>query len=189
MFALWYAATRPGRITSLVAIGEPAVALPRARVLMPLSMMTVPVLGRTMLRSPTPRPVFRSLLAQGLGAEATASMSDDFVDVLRLAGRRPGNAETVASLMHSINHFRRARPESVMLPEELGRVSIPARFCIGGADPFLEPDQARPSIGQMPLGELREVRGGHAPWLEDPAGLARLVIEHFAAPSEVAGQG
>ena len=41
----------------------------------------------------------------------------------------------------------------------------------------------------MPLGELREVRGGHAPWLEDPAGLARLVIEHFAAPSDVAGQG
>ncbi len=84
-------------------------------------------------------------------------------------GRRPGNAATVASLMHSIDHFRRARLESVMLPEELGRVSIPARFCIGSADPFLGPDQARPSIGHMPLGELREVQGGHAPWLEAPA--------------------
>jgi len=29
MFSLWYAAARPGRIASLVAIGDPAVALSR----------------------------------------------------------------------------------------------------------------------------------------------------------------
>jgi pimeloyl-ACP methyl ester carboxylesterase len=46
MFALWYAAARPGRIASLAAIGEPAVALPGVTVRMPLSLLTVPVLGR-----------------------------------------------------------------------------------------------------------------------------------------------
>jgi hypothetical protein len=45
MFALWHAAAGPGRIASLVIIGEPAVALPGTAVRMPLSLLTVPVLG------------------------------------------------------------------------------------------------------------------------------------------------
>ncbi len=52
MFALWYAAARPRRVSALVAIGEPAVALPGARVRMPLSLLTVRVLGPAVLRAP-----------------------------------------------------------------------------------------------------------------------------------------
>jgi pimeloyl-ACP methyl ester carboxylesterase len=107
MFALWYAAARPGRITSLVAIGEPAVALPGATVRMPLSLLTVPVLGAAMLRTPSPRPVYRGLLGQGLGPGAAAAALDELIDVLRLAARRKANARTVASLMHAIDGFRR----------------------------------------------------------------------------------
>ena len=55
MFALWYAAARPGRIASLVAIGDPAVALPGATVRMPLSLLTVPALGEAVLRTPMHR--------------------------------------------------------------------------------------------------------------------------------------
>ena len=109
MFALWHAADRPGRIASLVAIGEPAVALPGARVRMPLSAMTVPVLGATMLRTPTPKWIFRRLLGQGLSPVAAAGMPDELVEVLHMAVRRKGNARTVASLMHAINLFRRPR--------------------------------------------------------------------------------
>ena len=70
MLALWHAAARPGRIASLVIIGEPAVALPGASVRMPLSLLTVPVLGEAVLRSPAPRPVYRRLLGQGLSPAA-----------------------------------------------------------------------------------------------------------------------
>jgi pimeloyl-ACP methyl ester carboxylesterase len=55
MFALWHAAARPGRIASLVIIGEPAVALPGAAVRMPLSLLTVPLLGEAVLRTPARR--------------------------------------------------------------------------------------------------------------------------------------
>ena len=54
MFALWYAAARPGRIASLVAVGDPAVALPGATVRMPLSLLTVPVLGEPCCAPPCP---------------------------------------------------------------------------------------------------------------------------------------
>ena len=56
MFALWYAAAGTDRISRLVAIGEPAVALPGVRVRMPLSLLTVRGVGVAVLRSPGPRP-------------------------------------------------------------------------------------------------------------------------------------
>jgi len=181
MFALWHAAARAGRIASLVAIGDPAAALPGVKVRMPLSLMTIPVLGPILLRSPTPRPIYRRLLGQGLSPAAAASASDDLLDVLRHAGRRPGNARTVASLMHAMNGLRRPRAETIMSDEELGRISAPTMFCWGTADPFLTPDQARPSIAKIPSAVLHEVPAGHGPWFEDPAGCAKLVLAHFAA--------
>lgn len=181
MFALWHAADRPGRIASLVAIGEPAVALPGARVRMPLSAMTVPVLGATMLRTPTPKWIFRRLLGQGLSPVAAAGMPDELVDVLHMAVRRKGNARTVASLMHAINFFRRPRVDSVMSDEDLGRISTPTVFCLGRTDPFLRPDQARPSIAKIRSAKLHEVDGGHGPWLENPRSCARVVTEHLKA--------
>ncbi len=181
MLALWYAAARPGRITSLVVIGEPAVALPGATVRMPLSLLTVPVLGQAVLRTPSPRPVYRRLLRSGLSPAAAAAAPDDLLDVLRLAARRTGNARTVASLMHAIDGFRRPRADSVMTDGELGQITAPTMFCLGTGDPFLSPAQARPAIARIPGATLHEVPGGHGPWLEDPAGCARLVISHLTA--------
>src|SRR5690348_4910793 len=52
MFALWHAAGSE-RISELSAVGVPAVALPGARVRMPLSPLTVRGLGDAVLRSPS----------------------------------------------------------------------------------------------------------------------------------------
>jgi pimeloyl-ACP methyl ester carboxylesterase len=181
MFALWYAAARPGRIGSLVVVGDPAVALPGVTVRMPLSVMTVPVLGTAMLRSPSPRPVYRQLFGMGLGREAAAAAPSQLLDVLRFAARRPGNARTVAALMHAINGFRRPRPESVMDADELGRVTVPTVFLWGTKDTYLAPGDARPWIEKMPAATLHEVPGGHGPWFDDPAGCAGVITRHLAA--------
>jgi pimeloyl-ACP methyl ester carboxylesterase len=181
MFAMWHAAARPGRIASLVAIGDPAVALPGATVRMPLSLLTVPLLGEAVLRSPTPRRAYRRLLAQGLSPAAAAAAPDELLDVLRLAARRPGNARTVGSLMHAIDGFRRPRADSVMSAAELGQITAPTMFCWGSGDPFLAPAQARPAVARIPAAVLHEVPGGHGPWLEDPAGCAALTTAHLAA--------
>ena len=68
MFALWHAAAGSERISEVIAVGVPAVALPGVRVRMPLSLLTVRGLGVAVLRSPSPRPIYRRLLAQGLGS-------------------------------------------------------------------------------------------------------------------------
>lgn len=180
MFALWYASQRPERIASLVAIGDPAVALPGVTVRMPLSLMTLPILAPLFLKAPTPRPLYRYLLGQGLSPAAAAVAPEALLDVLRLSSRRPGNADTVASLMHALNHFRRPRHTSIMSDTELRQITTPTMFIWGQADPFLSPAHARPSIAKLPAAILHEVPGGHGPWFEDPTACATLITQHFA---------
>lgn len=178
MFALWHMAAGSKRIAGLVAIGEPAVALPSTRVRMPLSLLTVRGLGVAVLRSPSPGPVYRRLLAQGMGSAEIAAAPDSLIDALRLSARRPENARTVASLMHAINRFRHPRPESVLTSAELAAIRTPTTFILGSDDPYLPVERARPSIEQIPGATLNEVPAGHAPWLVDPDRAAKLIATH-----------
>jgi pimeloyl-ACP methyl ester carboxylesterase len=178
MFALWHVAAGSTRISGMVAIGEPAVALPGVRVRMPLSLLTVPVLGVAVLRSPGPRPVYRRLLAQGIGPAEVAAAPEPLVEALRLSARRPENARTVASLMHAVDRFRRPRPESVLTNTELAAIRVPTTFILGSDDPYLSVARARASIEQIPGAAVHEVPGGHAPWLVDAGRAARLIATH-----------
>jgi pimeloyl-ACP methyl ester carboxylesterase len=179
MLALWYAAAGTERISRLVAIGEPAVALPGVRVRMPLSLLTVRGLGVAVLRSPSPRPVYRRLLAQGLGQAEVAGAPDALIDALRLSARRPGNARTVSSLMHAIDHFRRPRTESVLTTPELRAIAVPTMFIWGAAAPYLSPTHARPSIDEIPGATFHQMPGGHGPWLVDTPRSAALIQTHL----------
>jgi pimeloyl-ACP methyl ester carboxylesterase len=181
MLALWYAATGAKRISSLVAIGEPAVALQGARVRTPLSQLTVPGLGWATLRSPSPRPVYRRMLAMGLGAAEAAAAPDSLLDALRLSARRPGNARTAASLMHAIDHYRRPRADSVLTTRQLAAISVPTMFIWGTSAPYLSANDARPSIDQIPIATLHEVPGGHGPWLVDTKRSAELIQTHLTS--------
>jgi pimeloyl-ACP methyl ester carboxylesterase len=178
MFALWHAAAGSGRISAVVAIGEPAVALPGVRVRIPLSLLTVRGLGVAVLRSPSPRGVYRRLLARGLGSAEVAATPDPLIEALGLSARRPENARTVASLMHAIDRFRRPRPESVLTSAELAAITAPTTFILGSDDPYLSVEHARPSIDQIKGARLYEVPGGHAPWLVDARHAAELITAH-----------
>jgi pimeloyl-ACP methyl ester carboxylesterase len=181
MFALWHVAAGSGRISEVVAIGEPAVAFPGVRVRMPLSLLTVRGLGVAVLRSPSTRQVYRHLLAQGLGSADAAAMPGSLIEALRWSARRPQNARTVASVMHAIDRFRRPRPESVLTSAELAAITTPTTFILGSDDPYLSVEGARPSIDQIPGATLHEVPGGHAPWLVDPRRAANLITTGLTA--------
>lgn len=177
MFALWHAAGS-GRISEVIAIGEPAVALPGVRVRMPLSLLTVPGLGAAVLRSPSPPRVYRRLLAQGQGSAEVAAAPEALIEALRLSARRPENAKTVASLMHAIDRFRRPRADSVLTTAELAAITTPTTFILGSDDPYLSVERARPSIDQIHGARLYELPGGHAPLLVDPQHAAELIATH-----------
>jgi pimeloyl-ACP methyl ester carboxylesterase len=127
------------------------------------------------LRSPSPRRVYRRLLAQGLGSAEVAAAPDSLIEALRLSARRPENARSVASLMHAIDRFRRPRADSVLTSAELAAITIPALFILGSDDPYLSIERARPSIDLIPGARLHEVPAGHAPWLVDAQHAAELI--------------
>ena len=187
MFALWHVAADSGRISEVVAIGEPAVALPGVRVRMPLSLLTVRGLGVAVLRSPSPRRVYRHLLAQGQGPADVAAAPDSLIEALRLSARRPENARTVATLMHAIDRFRRPRPESVLTSAELAAITTPTIFILGSDDPYLSIERARPSIDQIHGATLYEMPGGHAPWLIDAQRAAELIATRSPSPAHRSG--
>jgi pimeloyl-ACP methyl ester carboxylesterase len=187
MFALWHVAAGSERISEVVAIGEPAVALPGVRVRMPLSLLTVRGLGVAILRSPSPPRVYRHLLAQGLGPADVAAAPDSLIEALRLSARRPENARTVAALMHAIDRFRRPRPESVLTSAELAAITTPTVFILGSDDPYLSIERARPSIDQIQGAMLYEMPGGHAPWLVDPQRAAELIATRPLSPAYRSG--
>jgi pimeloyl-ACP methyl ester carboxylesterase len=145
---------------------------------MPLSLLTVRGLGVAVLRSPSPHPIYRRLLAQGLGFAEVKLAPAPLIEALRLSARRPENARTVASLMRAIDRFRRPRSESVLTTEELAAIAAPTLFILGSDDPYLSPRDARPSIAQIPNATVHEMRAGHGPWLVDPGRVARLVAVH-----------
>jgi pimeloyl-ACP methyl ester carboxylesterase len=180
MLALWHCASGARRISGLVAIGDPGVALPGVRVRMPLSLLTVRGVGLAVLRSPSPRFIYRRLLAQGLGPAEVTAIPGPLLEALHLSSRRPDNASTVASLMHAINRFRRPRPESVLTSTELATIPTPTIFIWGADDPYLRPQDARPSIEQIPSAALHEMPAGHGPWLVNPEHTAELIHTHLA---------
>jgi pimeloyl-ACP methyl ester carboxylesterase len=186
MFALWHVAGGSERISRVVAIGVPAVALPGGRVRMPLSLLTVRGLGVAVLRAPGPERVYRRLLAEGLGSAEVAGAPDALIGALRLAARRPENAATVVSLMHAIDRFRRPRPESELSSAELGAITTPAVFILGSDDPYLSPEQARPSIDLIPAATLHVMQAGHAPWLVDSVRAAGLIAAHVSSGATAA---
>jgi pimeloyl-ACP methyl ester carboxylesterase len=177
MFALWHAAAGSERISSLTAVGVPAVALPGVRVRMPLSPLTVRGLGVAFLRFPSPRPIYRRLLAGGLGSEDVKMAPGSLIEALRSA-RRPENARTIASLMHAIDRFRRPRAESVLSEAELAAIRVPTLFVLGSSDPYLSPREARPSIDRIANAAVHEMPAGHGPWLVDAARVAGLIAAH-----------
>ena len=178
MFALWHAAAGSRRISQVTAVGVPAVALAGVRVRMPLSVLTVRGLGVAVPRAPSPRLVYRRLIAQGLGSAEVKMAPEPLIEALRLSARRPQNARTVASLMHAIDRFRRPRAESILSDAELAAIRVPTCFILGTDDPYLSPHDARRSIGRIPIATVHEMPAGHGPWLADPSRVAGLIAAH-----------
>ena len=113
-----------------------------------------------------------------MGSADMAAAPDPLIEALRLSARRPGNARTIASLMHAIDRFRRPRPENVLTSAELAAIMTPTIFILGSEDPYLSVERARPSIDQIHGARLYEMPGGHAPWLAGAQHAAELIATH-----------
>jgi 2-hydroxy-6-oxonona-2,4-dienedioate hydrolase len=96
---------------------------------------------------------------------------DWYLELQRHTDTMRNDGEMIARLV-------RNRPALTLSDAVLGAVTVPTLFLWGTDDAFGGSDVARYLVGAMPEAELRMIAdAGHLPWLDDPAGLARMTAE------------
>jgi len=184
MFALWLALDASDRVSSIVLVGEPGIALPGARGNAVMGALTTPGLGRLAqwgMTRPAPRRSVRNGLAQTMGQAAAAHMSDDLVDLYAMSLRIPGQAASFRSLLRRLLRGRQPRPENVLTDAELDRLGRPLLFVWGSDDALLSPQDGAASVQKIHSARLEVVPGGHTPWFDDIERCAELVQQGLTA--------
>ncbi len=164
-FALRFAIARPDRVVAAALVTAPAIALPGARMPVPMA-VTSTWLGRRLgAVSPPPsaRMTRRTLAAIG-GDGSVADAPDALFDALGAAMAL--SAPSVAAL--DLCRWRTPHPHLQVTAAELATCPVPV-LLVWGADDKVQPPEAGAWAAELlPKGRLEVLPGGHGLWFEHP---------------------
>ena len=177
MWALCLAVEAPGRITALVSLGVPAVALPGMHGDPAFTVLSAPGLRLLVARigSPTLAVTRRALAGGAIGPRAAQLAPDGFFDVVHAGMRQPGFRTAMLSHMWLAMHLGRPRPENFLSDAELQHITAPVLMIRGDEDPYGGPEIGRRAAALIPDAHLEVVPGRHAPFLDDPRRCGALI--------------
>jgi pimeloyl-ACP methyl ester carboxylesterase len=177
MWALNLALAAPERVSSVITLGMPAVALPGMRPDPYFKLLTTPGLGRLAARGPTPKnaAAVRQGTSRALGRRAVERLPDEFFDVVRAAMAAPGWGRAMWSHLNLAMRYGRARPGNAFDDDELRSISAPVQLIWGDCDVYGGPEIGERATALLPVSRLELIEGGHAPFLDEPARCAELI--------------
>ncbi|WP_210480212.1 alpha/beta fold hydrolase [Naasia sp. SYSU D00948] len=177
LWSLWYAQERPERVSALVLLGCPALALGTSAP-PPMRLLSVRGLGPLLLRlqRPSPRQVERTLASAGVDLRHYEELRELVLAMEAL----PSYRSAWPTLLHAALRLRGARPEYALTAAGLARVRQPVQLVWGRDDPFGSVQVGEQVQAALPNAELHVVPGGHAPWLTDPDDVAGRVAAFLA---------
>jgi pimeloyl-ACP methyl ester carboxylesterase len=177
MWALCFALEVPERVSAVIGLGMPAAALPGLRGNPFFKIVTTPGLGRLVSHAPAPSSamVVRKATAKVLGKRALARTPDAFFEVVRTGMARPGWGMAMWTHLNLAMRVGRPRPGNALSNDELGAISAPVQLIWGDGDVYGGPEIGRHAVDAMPDARLEIIRGGHAPFLDDPELCAELI--------------
>lgn len=173
-FALYAALAEPDRFASLTILGAPGAAFPGMRIPIGFRLMAVPGLRRAVF-APVSREQYQRNSALTLGAGAVDPWPRELVDCGWYASLRPEFRETAGVLARAFASGWGVRAEARLTDPELASLRLPVHALLGDRDVFLTPALARRSLDRIPGARATVLHGGHAPWLNDPAGATAAV--------------
>ena len=179
LWTSWLALDRPDRVTALVHVGCPALALDSSAPI-EMRLLSVPVLGSLMLRLQPPSEEQVEALTKMVNEYPVVP---ELADLLLATERLPGYKETFLSSLQTLLRLGWPRPEIQLTAERLGAIQHPTRLFWGRNDPFGGPAVGERMVEVMPDAELQVVDGGHAPWLTQSTEIAPLIEEFLAGRS------
>jgi pimeloyl-ACP methyl ester carboxylesterase len=178
MWSLCLALEAPHRVSAVVSIGMPAVALPGVRGDPFFTLMTIPGLGRIASRViPPPKSVraTRAGMKGVMGQAAQECTPDELFEVVSAGMRMPGWREAMWTHLNLAMRFGRGRSENVLTDEELRSIAAPVVFIWGADDVYGGPEIGRRAAALMPDARVEVMPGNHAPFLDDPERCAAVI--------------
>lgn len=188
LFTTWLALRRPHRVRSISYVGCPALMLGTSAPLL-LRLASIPAVGRLLARLQPPSPSQVDRVATIAGEDF--SERPELRELMLALERIPSFGRDLTEIHHALVRLRGPRPELEQTPEQLARLTPPVQLVWGEKDPFGPPTAGRRALEIIPDAELAVVAGGHAPWLDDPERVGRLVggfLRRHAVPSSRSGQ-
>jgi pimeloyl-ACP methyl ester carboxylesterase len=178
MWALCLALEAPERVSAVVSIGMPAVALPGIRADPFFTLMTIPGLGRIASRViPPPRSVKTTRMGMKgvMGQTAQERTPDELFEVVSAGMRMPGWPEAMWTHLNLAMRFGRERPGNALTDDELRSIATPVLFVWGRDDVYGGPEIGRRAAALIPDARLEVMPGNHTPFLDDPERCAALI--------------
>lgn len=170
-WAMWLAADRPHSVRAMVHIGCPALALGTSAPL-PMRILSVPRLARILMRIRPPSPQQIERLSKMVHEHP---LVPEVADLLLETERLPGFERTFLATLSRFLRLRGAQPDMALTQERLPETEQPTLFIWGSDDPFGSVEVAGRTAAAVDNSQLHIVAGGHAPWLNEAAGIASLV--------------
>jgi pimeloyl-ACP methyl ester carboxylesterase len=167
-FGLFFTVAEPGAVRRLVLLGAPGGAFPQMRPVAAMRAIAVPGAGSLLLRLPATRQQYRRTTEITLGKGVLDRWPADLAEAGYLAARRPGFAPSVTSFFRCLATPAGVRPRVTVPSYDLAGIETGVLALWGDRDVFLTPAAAASSLSALRNGKLITVRGGHAPWLDDP---------------------
>ena len=146
--------------------------------------MTTPVVKALVSRVPAPRSAkaTRRAMTKAMGRPVTERYSDAYFEMVRAGMAMPGWKLAMSSHLNLAMRSGKARPENLLSDDELRSIQTPVLFVMGDADVYGPPAVCERAAALMPDARVEVLPGGHAPFLDDPARCASLVVSRLLDP-------
>lgn len=187
LWSFWLALDRPERVSTLAQMGSTALILD-TKAPLPMRLLSVPGLNRIMLAAEKPSPGQARKFLVRLGHDPAVieeRLPEEFFEMLSASQELPDYATAWLTLVERCLTLRGVVSDVRLGVEELRQVRQPTFFIWGDGDVFGGPEIGERAVRAMPNAEIEVVRGGHLPWLDEPADSAEVVSGFLRARSLV----
>jgi pimeloyl-ACP methyl ester carboxylesterase len=180
LWGFWYALERSERVSALVELGCPALALGTSAPIF-MRLVTVPGLGQAITSRMVPKSAADAavgLARMGTPPEVINELPSAFAETAYAMFNLPTYGDAWRTLLGAVATMAGAKARYALTPQHLREVRQPVLLVWGTNDPFGRLSKAREAAALMASSRLAVVGHGHLPFLEDPASCAIHIRDH-----------
>lgn len=173
VWAIWYALANPKRVQRLILLtGIPL--MPGTGIMLPLRLMTVPILGALMSSIPANEKMFVNMMEM-MGEKETIVNYPKIIEAAIATNNDPVASKAARGEFSALANFRGFRTNMKIRAEDLAQLAVPTLMIWGKRDPLGGEDVARAVSEAISNCVLEMLPAGHAPWLGYPDKTAKLI--------------